>query len=102
MLILPIINILMINCIYTISYYLSKTNFNIKILLKDSFEIYLLSDLVNYIYIYILANYFSMNIFASNSLCIVIILVRIFLQFFISILVTETYKYIKTKAVKYS
>ena len=88
--------------VYLISYKLSKTkisdNFIIKKINECSFGIYLYSDPLNYLILYIVYNIFGINVFYTNPGIILIFLARAFITFFVALTITS---FFRKKKIKY-
>lgn len=88
--------------IYLISYKLSKTNISrnskIQRVNECSFGIYLYSDPLNYLILYIIYNNFGINIFYTNPGIVFIFFIRVFITFFIAFAITNL---LKKKKIKY-
>lgn len=88
--------------IYLISYKLSKTKISnnsiIRKINENSFGIYLYSDPLNYLILYIVYNIFGINVFYTNPGIILIFLTRLLITFFVSFAITSL---LRKKKVKY-
>lgn len=91
----PVITCFMIASVYTIAYYISTTRFNIPLLSDNALEIYLVSDLINYIFLFLLFKLFPISLFSNSRYSILIIIVRFLLQLLLSLLIIMIYKKIK-------
>lgn len=97
-----IMGVLGIYMVYLISYKLSKTtivtNGVIKKINKCSFGIYLYSDPLNYLILYITYNIFGIHTFYTNPGIILIFFARISITFIVALNITS---FIKKKNIKY-
>ena len=91
----PVITSFMILSVYSFAYNISKTKFELKVISDNSLEIYLVSDLINYIFLFFVFNCLPLSIFTSSKLSILIIGARFLLQLLLSLLIIKIYKKIK-------
>lgn len=81
------------------SYFFIETNITnkkiYKIILKNSFIIYLLSDTNNYIFLFIIKKYNYYNIITSNKGTILLFVIRVLITLFVPIVITIIFNKIK-------
>ena len=95
----PIITCCMSLFTYIIALYLSKKIQDNNIILKDSYDLYLFSDPINYIYIYLLFSFIPLSVFENNIYSLLIIIVRFLVQLDLGLLIAETIKITKKNKI---
>lgn len=91
-------------CVYIIALYLHKIKFEnlcvYTIIKRYSFEIYLLSDPLNYLILTIIKKMEMLHFYRSNLFCVCIFLTRIILTIIISIIIALFINKLKRKVLK--
>lgn len=88
-------------CFYIISYAFSRTSIIktkcFKLLLRDSFGIYLYSDSLNYVILYACTSLFGDSVFVSNIGSLTLYFTRFFVTLIISVVITELLRKLNVK-----